>query len=122
VLVLDRWPHAAVMAAWRRSMLGFLPSIWEEPFGIVLLEAMSCGRPVIASRIGGIVDFVTDGDGGLLVEPGNVASLRNAIQRLLDDPPLRHRMGLAARRRAMAFQARDVIPRFERVYKSILGE
>jgi glycosyltransferase involved in cell wall biosynthesis len=121
VWVLGRWPHAAVMAAWRRSMLGFLPSIWEEPFGIVLLEAMSCGQPVIASRIGGIVDFVIDGDGGLLVEPGNVASLRNAIQRLLQDPQLRQRMGLAARRRAMEFQARDVIPRFERVYKSLLG-
>lgn len=120
VLVMGRWPHQAVMAAWRRSLVGLLPSIWEEPFGIVLLEAMKCGRPVIASRIGGIVDFVTHGDGGLLVPPGDVVALRDAIQALLTDRPMREQMGLAAHRRAMELQARNVIPRFERVYESVL--
>jgi glycosyltransferase involved in cell wall biosynthesis len=75
---------------------------------------------VIASRIGGITDFVVDGDSGLLVDPGDVAGLRNAIQRLLDDPNLRHRMGVAAQRRAMEFRAHEVIPRFERVYENVL--
>ena len=116
VLLLDAWPHAAVMEAWRRSMLGFLPSIWQEPFGIVLLEAMSCGRPVIASRIGGITDVVLDGETGLLVAPGDADALRGAIQRLIQDPHLREQMGRAAQRRLVEFQARTVIPRFEEVY------
>lgn len=119
VHVMGRWPHAAVMAAWQRSMLGFLPSIWEEPFGIVLLEALAEGRPVIASRIGGIVDFV-DETCGLLVPPGDVLALRQAIQRLIDDKDLRSSLAEGALQRAKQFEAQAVIPRFERLYADLL--
>jgi glycosyltransferase involved in cell wall biosynthesis len=119
VLMFDAWPHVAVMEAWRRSMLGFLPSIWEEPFGIVLLEAMKFGRPVIASRVGGITDIVLDGVTGLLVPPGDADALRGAIQRLLDEPDLRQQMGGAAEQRLVEFQARTVVPRFEQVYAAL---
>jgi glycosyltransferase involved in cell wall biosynthesis len=119
VHLMGRWPHAAVMAAWRRSILGFLPSIWEEPFGIVLLEALSQGRPVIASRIGGIVDFV-DESCGMLVEPGDVYALADAMKRLVGDTDFRDRLSEGAVRRANQFEARVIVPRVERIYQQLL--
>jgi len=46
-MVLNSWPHAAVQEAWKRCSLALVPSVWAEPFGIVVLEAMAAGRPVI---------------------------------------------------------------------------
>lgn len=119
VLALDRWPHGAIMGAWRRCLVGLLPSIGPETFGIVMLEAMATGRPVIASRIGGLVDVVVDGETGYLVPPGDPLALRQAIERLLADPGLRERMGQAARRRVIEFQASTVVPRIEAAYREL---
>ena len=63
-----------------------------ETFGLVVLEAMVSGRPVIASRIGGLADIVVDGATGMLVPPGDVGALRDAIQYLLDHPDVRERI------------------------------
>jgi glycosyltransferase involved in cell wall biosynthesis len=62
-----------------------------------LLEAMAAGRAVVASRVAGIPDVVTDGTNGLLVPPGDVSALRAALARLAADGPLRARLGVAAR-------------------------
>jgi|GEM_PF-559312 len=70
-----------------------------EPFGLVLIEAMALGKPVIAAAAGGPLEIVADGETGLLFEPGNAASLAQAIKRLLADPELRQRMGKAGRKR-----------------------
>jgi glycosyltransferase involved in cell wall biosynthesis len=83
VSMLGSWPHSLVMQAWKRSSIALVPSVWAEPFGMVVIEAMSAGRPVIASRIGGIPDIVTHGESGLLVPPGDADSLRQAIELLL---------------------------------------
>jgi glycosyltransferase involved in cell wall biosynthesis len=120
VLMLGSWPHPALMAAWRRCMLGLLPSIGPETFGIVLLEAMAAGRPVIASRIGGPAEVVLDGETGYLVPPGDAEALQTAIQHLLDDPDLRMRMGRAAQQWATQFRASSVIPRVEAIYSRLL--
>lgn len=122
VIVLKSWPHSAVMAAWRRSIVGLLPSVGLETFGIVTLEAMAAGRPVIASRIGGLSDVVVDGETGFLVPPGDHIALRQAIERVLADPELRERMGQAALRRVAEFQASTVVPRIERVYQQLLQD
>jgi glycosyltransferase involved in cell wall biosynthesis len=60
---------------------------------------MAHGRPVVASAVGGLVDLVVDEETGLLVPPGDVGALRDALQRLLDDEELRRRLGAAARKR-----------------------
>ena len=120
VTILKRWPHHAVMQAWRRSLFSLAPSVWSEPFGMVVIEAMANGRPVIASRIGGLSDIVVDGETGLLVPPGDVDALRQAIACLLNDPDLRGRMGQAARRRVAEFQAATVVPRIEQVYQAVV--
>jgi glycosyltransferase involved in cell wall biosynthesis len=74
------------------------PSI-SEGFGVVCAEAMAHGKPVVASAVGGLCGLVDDERTGLLVPPGDVEALRVAIQRLLDDPELRARLGAAARRK-----------------------
>src|SRR5260370_1027512 len=81
---------------------------------------MSVGRPVIASRIGGMVDLVIDGETGLLVEPGDSKALQIAIECLLSNPELRSRMGLAARQKVVEFQASTIVPRIEQVYEALL--
>ena len=72
----------------------------REGFGVACLEAMAHGRPVVAGGVGGLLDLVVNGETGIFVEPGNVPALRAALERLLDDPELRRRMGEAGRRRA----------------------
>jgi len=120
VVFLNSWPHAAVMEAWRRCSIAVAPSTWPEPFGVVVLEAMAAGRPVIASRIGGLPDMVVDGETGLLISPDDPAALRTALERLLADRDLREQFGQAGQRRVEQFRAGAVIPRLEQVYRMVL--
>jgi D-inositol-3-phosphate glycosyltransferase len=73
---------------------------WYEPFGIVPLEAMACGRPVVASAVGGLIDTVVDGVTGVHVPPRRPDRLAAAIGRLLADQDLRLRLGAAGAERA----------------------
>jgi spore coat protein SA len=75
-----------------------VPSVWPEPFGRSIIEAMACGKPVIATKIGGIPELVKDGKTGLLVEPASSEEIANAITTLLDDEKKRERMGKRGRR------------------------
>jgi glycosyltransferase involved in cell wall biosynthesis len=120
VVVLKNWPHGAVMQAWRRSLMGLVPSICQETFGLVALEAMASGKPVIASRIGGLEEVVVDGETGLLIEPDNPLQLQEAMRTLLGSAELRAAMGAAGKRRADEFRASTVVPRFERIYERLV--
>jgi glycosyltransferase involved in cell wall biosynthesis len=73
---------------------------WYEPFGIVPLEAMACGVPVVASAVGGLIDTVVDGVTGLHVPPRRPERVAAAINRLLDDGALAQSLGRAGARRA----------------------
>ncbi|MDY6953648.1 MAG: glycosyltransferase family 4 protein, partial [Thermodesulfobacteriota bacterium] len=85
-----------------------LPSL-NEGMGRVLVEAMAAGKPVVASRVGGILDLVQEGLNGFLVEPGNPGALSDAIGRLLSDERLRYDMGRQGRERAQAFTVTKMI-------------
>lgn len=82
-------------AAYRRAAVVAVPSLWPEPFGMVGVEAMARGRPVVASATGGIPEWLADGETGLLTPPGDVRALASALERLLGHPDLRARMGAA---------------------------
>ena len=120
VLYLGSWPHVLVMAAWERCSIALIPSIVADSCPTVALEAMMMGKPIIASRIGGLPDIVVDGETGYLVTAGDPYELREAIQCLVNDPAQRERMGNMAKRRVVEFQAKFVVPRIEQVYQEVL--
>lgn len=98
-----------------------LPSYYREGLPKVLLEAMACGRPVIATDAPGCRDCVRDGDNGLLVPVKDVGALAGAIARLLDDPVQRQRMGTRGRQRAVEeFSQERVIEATLAVYREVL--
>ncbi len=90
---------------------------WEEPFGIVLLEAMASGIPMVATNRGGPLDIVTSGEHGVLVPPRDPAALAAAIRALVNDEEFRRKITQQARTRIeMKFDRSQVIPRIERFY------
>lgn len=98
-----------------------LPSLYEG-FGIAILEAMAAGKPVVATTVGGIPEFVVPGETGLLVEPGNAEALAEAIGRLLSDPERARQMGIRGRERVLAgYQISTVVRRHEQVYEACLA-
>lgn len=93
-------------------------SITPEPFGLVIAEAMACGRAVITSGTGGSRELVCDGQDALTHQPGDAASLGAAIERLAADAALRAALGTAARRTAVArFDARRLAGEFTSLYE-----
>jgi glycosyltransferase involved in cell wall biosynthesis len=121
VHLLTDFPHRAVMAAWERCLFAVLPSLWPEPFGTVVCEAMSRGKAVIGTTPGGHTDMIVHGETGLLVPLGDVAALANAMQRLIADSALRERLGEAARERARLFTPKVAMPRLERLYEQVVA-
>ncbi|WP_128801250.1 MULTISPECIES: glycogen synthase [unclassified Streptomyces] len=111
--VIQLLTHAAVFVC---------PSVYE-PLGIVNLEAMACGTPVVASRVGGIPEVVDDGRTGLLVEMDDAfeASLARALDTVIGDPETARRMGEAGRERAVEEFGWDAVARRTvGVYEKIL--
>lgn len=80
-----------------RSDIMLVPSLWKEPFGLVIAEAMARELPVIASNVGGPAEIITHNVNGLLIEPGNEQALTSAISLLIENPEKRTQLGRAAR-------------------------
>jgi N-acetyl-alpha-D-glucosaminyl L-malate synthase BshA len=93
----------------------------QESFGLAALEAMACEVPVIASRVGGIPEVVTDGETGFLSEVGNVEKMAEDAARLLQDATLRREMGKRARESAVSRYRTDIIiPQYIEFYERVL--
>jgi glycosyltransferase involved in cell wall biosynthesis len=120
VHVFENWPNHAVRAAYARARAAIVPSVWAEPFGIVAIEAMSAGIPVVASATGGLRDIVDDQRTGVLVTPGCKVELATAIRTMDTDDALVERLGRAAAREAERYSADAVVPQIEAVYASVL--
>ena len=103
------------------SDLFLLPS-GSESFGLAALEAMACGSPVVASRVGGLPEVIMDGETGYLCEAGDIAEMAAASIKILSDD--KHRKELSDAGRAFAvkhFSSECIVPRYEEYYRRILG-
>lgn len=94
------------------------PSIWDEPLGLVILEAMACETPVVVTRKGGIPLAVKDGQNGLFIRPRNSKEIAEKINLLLNDEALRLKMAKKARQIAVErFSWEAIAHRFENIYE-----
>ena len=94
----------------------------QESFGLAALEALACEVPVIASRVGGISEVVTDGETGLLSEVGDVEKMSRDAGRLLADEDLRHEMGRRARASALSrYSTNLIIPQYIEFYERVIA-
>ena len=118
VQLLGRVDRADVPALLRSAdLLVTVPAY--EPFGIVPLEAMACGIPVVASAVGGMLDTVTDGVTGVHVRPGDIAGLARVVRELLADPRRRRDLGDAAAVAARRYSWRRVADETAAVYAAV---
>lgn len=115
-------PYAEVQNLFRSALAVIVPSVWPEPFGMVVLEAMAAGRPVVAAAAGGIVDVVQADVTGLLSTPGDASELAAHIQALIDNRSMAASLGLAGRERARGFTVSVVVEKVEQMYSRAVAK
>ncbi len=117
-----RLPHAQMAGAMNECDIFVMPSTCQESFGVAAIEASACEIPVIATRVGGVPEAVLDEKTGILVEPFNATALANACLRLIDDPDLRRRLGVAGRAFVMQrYQWQENAARMGSIYADIIA-
>lgn len=114
-------PRSQMGAVYSAADIVCVPSVWDEPFGMVACEAMAAGKPVVASAVGGIPEIVVDGETGLLAPPGDETALAEAILALANNPPLRTRMGQGGRERAALFTWEASARKLDAIYDELLS-
>jgi glycosyltransferase involved in cell wall biosynthesis len=113
----------ALVQAYRDAAVVVVPSRWPEPFGIVGIEAMAHGRPVVAFGVGGIPEWLTDGVGGFVVPPADVATMADRIVSVLANPAEAEAMALRGRARVLRDFSEEahldkLVPLYERAVAS----
>lgn len=122
VKFLGKIPYYKMQDIYLSSDIVIVPSIYPEPFGRVALEAMSVGRPVIASNIGGLPEIIGN-KAGILVPPSNPKKLADAILLLSKDSKLRKKMSKAGKKISKEkFNTTNIVKQILRVYKRVLEE
>lgn len=110
----DIWP------VWFGTDIAVVPSTEPEPFGMVAIEAMAAGAPVIAAGHGGLLDIVVNEKTGLFFPPRDASALADSINRLASDRTLRKRLGsIGARRQRDLFSVQSQVDRIEKVYEEM---
>ena len=94
---------------YRKADVFVFPSVWNEPFGMPITEAMASGLPVVSTRGGAIPEFVKEGVSGLLVDRGNSEDLAEGLSKVLSDQKLRHMMGEAGRAHVLKSKTWEIV-------------
>jgi glycosyltransferase involved in cell wall biosynthesis len=108
-------PPLENLSGFKRQGLA-MASHWEG-LPVAFMEARALGLPVVTTAVGGLVDHITDGEDGLLVEPGSDDALVAALERVVTDADLRARLGAASEARADSFDATAAVARVEQRYE-----
>lgn len=112
----------SIWNVWDACDIALVPSTEPEPFGMVAIEAMCAGKPLVAAAHGGLLDIVDDGVSGFLVAPRDAQALADAIARLVDDPALRQQMGSAGQQRQeRLFSLKSQVDKTVDVYRQMSG-
>lgn len=120
VIFTGRVPDEEVPRYYRSAHIFCAPNTGAESQGIVLLEAMASGLPIVASRIPGFAEVLQDGRQGFLVPPGDAHALAQALYRLLSDPPLRESMGQEGLRTASCYAWDHIVQRVLAYYRQVM--
>jgi len=117
-LNLTRSPRSELAGRYRGADVVVFPSEWEEPFGIVPLEAMACGVPVVATGTGGSGEFLHDGVNCLLFRAGDATGLAGAVTRLAEDPALRSKIVAGGTKTALEMNMDTYTDRLEHFHRA----
>ncbi|MBS1846935.1 MAG: glycosyltransferase family 4 protein [Actinobacteria bacterium] len=109
----------ATTTRWFAGAAVFVLPSRHEPFGIVNVEAMAAGTPVIATAVGGVPEFVHDGENGIVIPPEDAGAMAHAITRVLDDTALRDRLVANAKLTAEQFRWQNIAAQYEQIYDSV---
>lgn len=120
VFFLGEIPRESVIKLLNCCDICIIPSIYE-PFGIVVLEALASGTPVIASKTGGIPEIITSGESGLLVKPNNPKALAEAILKLSYDKNLKERLSQKALRTAAKYDWNNIAEKYVQLYQEMIN-
>lgn len=120
VIFVGRINNKKLQKFYSESDIILVPSVWDEPFGLVGVEAMSVGRPVIASNVGGIPEWLDDGKTGFLVDPGNSEQIAGKVIELFSDRKLLEQMGKNARKKAEQFSIEKHANKIEKIYLEVI--
>ncbi len=119
---LGKISHGELERYYANSDIVIIPSVWPEAFGNVGIEAMSVGRPVIASRVGGIPEWLDDGKTGFLIEPGNSEQIAEKVIQLLSNKKLLEQMSRNARKKAEKFSIEKHVDKLEKIYLKVIKQ
>jgi glycosyltransferase involved in cell wall biosynthesis len=115
-------PHSELPEHYRRCDIFAAPSTYEPGPGNIYLEAMACGKPIVACNSGGAPEVVLDGETGILVKPGDASAIAGAIGLLAGDGECRKRLGTAGRKWIESrFTWEKYTDRVERIYSELLA-
>ena len=122
--IVEWWGYKENMpATFSQAHIVCLPSFYGEGVPKVLIEAASCGRAIVTTDTPGCREIVSDGENGILVPPRDAGALANAIRRLIDNAPLRERMGKKGRELVVKeFSVDKVISETMALYRQLLRE
>jgi glycosyltransferase involved in cell wall biosynthesis len=114
-------PRAELAERYRAADVVVFPSEWDEPFGLVPLEAMACGVPVVATGTGGSGEYLRDGENCLVFPPGDPVRLAMAVQRLASDPGLRAKVVVGGSRTAESYSLERCADEIESLHLAAAG-
>ena len=116
IIFLGQLSSEEVQKKYQETDVVIIPSLAPETFSLVMFEAMTAGKPVIASKIGALAEYIKNGETGFLFEPGNVNQLKEILEKVINNPDLIKKIGQNAREFAQEFTFQKHWEKLEKIY------